>query len=82
MIICRIRIKFYVVRYGPRVESRKEFGEEVECARSSQDFAKCIWGQMNNLGSWESYDERPSHSQKLGEPPNIGWRTGSPDGTS
>jgi len=26
-------------------------------------------------------DERPSHPQILWEPLNIGWKTGSPDGT-
>jgi len=35
---------------------------------------------LNEENEWDQCDERPSHPQILWEPPNIGWKTGDPDG--
>jgi len=37
-----------------------------------------LWA--NDIGAWESYDEKPSHPQIFWEPPNMEWKTGGPDG--
>jgi len=52
MIICRIKIKYYVVGYGPRVWLGKNLGKELSARGHLKVLVECVCGQTW-LRAWE-----------------------------